>query len=46
MIPADISYNEAIDIVRDEVEKYLLKEQELEETFAVIEQKLEPLRRE
>ncbi len=44
MIPADVSYNEAIDLVRDEVEKYLLKEQGLEETFAVIEQKLKPLK--
>lgn len=44
MIPADVSYNEAVDIVRDEVEKYLLKEQGLGKTFADIEKKLKSLK--
>lgn len=42
-VPASCRYSEGIEIVRDEVAKYLLQEQDLEQTYQNIERKLNDL---
>lgn len=45
-VPADAKYDEAMEIVKDEVTLYLLKEQELEQTFENIREGLASLEQE